>query len=1130
MDTSEQTTVSQAPKERSSRAQDLRVRTASPYPTIVGWVCTAAALATFLSFLTHHSGLRFISSLSAFAFSLIGVPTGASLGYAIIYLVLAVLAFLRKRMAVIGGLIILGVGFAVLALVLVVFFPVSSGDLADAAIYGLTVLSAILTGANFVVMWRHRSDFPGKVGRKALGRTVLILIGGFAIGLVGSVALLQLTKAHARSLGEDVSWSVWHLVKPFFAILPVAPQSRPTHLPGTHWVSVVVAIWVAIVILVAVLSFFRAQHMASRTQEEDRALRSLLYSWGQADSLGYFATRDNRCVVFSTDGKACVSYGIAAGIALAAGDPIGERSSWGDAIRNFHRVAYEAGYVPAVVSASSRGAEAYRAEAKMSARLMGDEAIVRPARFDLRAESSRALRAAARRVRRAGVSIEVARQHELSAEELHELANAARNYRVGDERGFSMALGREFAPEDDNTLVVVARGEDGTIECLLTFVPWGAHGISLDLMRRKPDSVNGVIEAMVLELIDVARDQGIEGISLNFAMFRKVFVEGEAVDARWRKKLLFLAFRQASKVWQLESLYESNARYQPEWHSRYFCYPSDPTVSMVLLAAGMLEGFLPALSLFVPHVELDWVPSPEYIEQLHADQRARQREATTVRLSEQEQVRRDKTLSLVSRGYDPFPPGYDLGMTPLEYHRLSPGLGESVTLTGRVSAIRDFGGVCFVELAREGASVQVIAERRILPERAFAAWQLLDLGDIVTVIGRVTRSRSGEESLEVHSWTMAAKALRPHPPRHAKLDGQTRTRERALALMTDPSSMRLLRQRSAAVAALRRVLADEGYTEVETPMLQAVQGGANARPFVTHLNAYSTDVFLRIAPELYLKRLCVAGMDAIFEMGRSFRNEGADATHNPEFTSLEVYRAGGDYETMRRLTERLIRAVARAVHGREVVHRPVGSPGASGPVVATVEGQDMVEFDIGGTWPVVPVLEAVSAATGETITATTPSARLADICRAFDIEPPPGADAGGMITALYDDLVEAKTLHPTFYTDFPVSTSPLTRRHRVNARLAERWDLVAFGMELGTAYTELTDPVDQRDRFTEQSLAAAAGDPEAMSLDEDFLRTLELGMPPLGGLGLGVDRLVMLATGATIRQVLAFPFVRPDMG
>jgi lysyl-tRNA synthetase class 2 len=311
------------------------------------------------------------------------------------------------------------------------------------------------------------------------------------------------------------------------------------------------------------------------------------------------------------------------------------------------------------------------------------------------------------------------------------------------------------------------------------------------------------------------------------------------------------------------------------------------------------------------------------------------------------------------------------------------------------------------------------------------------------------------------------------------------------------------------------VLTERGFDEVETPVLQSVHGGASARPFVTTINAYGVPLYLRIAPELYLKRLAVGGMQRVFEVGRNFRNEGADTTHNPEFTALEAYQAWADYEVMRELARDLVLAAAVAVHGAPVTRRP----GADGTPV---------QHDLSGPWPVIPVHEAVGKATGAALTPDSPREEVLELCRVVGVHTSPGASAGEAVTALYDALVEPATTEPTFYTDFPVETSPLTRPHRRDPRLAERWDLVAFGMELGTAYSELVDPVEQRRRLTEQSLRAAAGDAEAMQLDEDFLRALEYGMPPTGGLGMGVDRLVMLLLGAPIRTTLTFPFVRPD--
>jgi lysyl-tRNA synthetase class 2 len=322
------------------------------------------------------------------------------------------------------------------------------------------------------------------------------------------------------------------------------------------------------------------------------------------------------------------------------------------------------------------------------------------------------------------------------------------------------------------------------------------------------------------------------------------------------------------------------------------------------------------------------------------------------------------------------------------------------------------------------------------------------------------------------------------------------------------------------VTAVRQALLDRGFLEVETPILQSVHGGARARPFTTRMRSLDRELNLRIAPELYLKQLLVAGFGPLFEIGRNFRNEGTDSTHNPEFTSLEAYEPGGDYRSMLRLTRELIITAATAVYGKPVVPLPQRLDrrrcGDADPV------------DISGAWPVVPFLDAVSRAVGEPVDLSTDLDRLTGLAERFDVDlPARDLGPGAVLEALYGRLVEPTTVFPTFYIDFPRETSPLTRPHRRRPGLVERWDLVAAGMEIGTAYTELTDPVDQRQRLTEQSLQAVAGDPEAMEVDETFLTALELGMPPAGGLGIGIDRLVMLLTHRPIRSVLTFPFSRP---
>ncbi|NUO92458.1 MAG: lysine--tRNA ligase, partial [Dermatophilaceae bacterium] len=439
---------------------------------------------------------------------------------------------------------------------------------------------------------------------------------------------------------------------------------------------------------------------------------------------------------------------------------------------------------------------------------------------------------------------------------------------------------------------------------------------------------------------------------------------------------------------------------------------------------------------------------------------------------------------------------------------------------GRVRAVRDHGGVVFVRLVDGRDELQVLLDVATIGRRCLdQLTAVVDIGDLLRVNGVTGRSRAGTPSLLADGWRMEAKSLHPVPFRSFD-DATARTRQRSTDLLTHPEGIDLLRQRSAVVGSLRRTLTDDGYLEVETPMLHTVHGGATARPFRTFINAYGVDLSLRIAPELHLKRLLVAGLGPVFELGRNFRNEGADATHNPEFTSLEVYRPHADYVTMRRLTERLVKEAARTVHGREVL--PLPGPDA---LRTGLDGVELV--DVSGPWPVVPVLTAVSEELGQQVSLDTDMDELLRLADAHGVAVRPDMGAGAVIEELYAALVEPRTMRPTFYTDFPVETSPLAHRHRSEPGLAERWDLVVAGMEVGTAYSELTDPLDQRARLTEQSLKAAAGDPEAMEVDEDFLLALELGMPPSGGLGVGVDRLVMLLTNTPIRSILTFPFVRP---
>jgi lysyl-tRNA synthetase class 2 len=488
-------------------------------------------------------------------------------------------------------------------------------------------------------------------------------------------------------------------------------------------------------------------------------------------------------------------------------------------------------------------------------------------------------------------------------------------------------------------------------------------------------------------------------------------------------------------------------------------------------------------------------------------------------VSQQVRVRLGKRERLLESGAEPYPAGFERTAAAAglraRYGDLPPDTftGEVASVAGRVMLSRIGGKLCFARLRDGTGDIQVMISLARVGEQRLAAWKRdVDLGDHVGVTGEVITSRSGELSVLASSWTLTAKSLRPLPEKFRGLtDPESRVRQRYADLIVNPEARRSAELRAAVMHSIRSQLNEHGFLEVETPVLTPLHGGANARPFLTHANAYDSKVYLRIALELYLKRLVVGGIERVYEIGRIFRNEGADAAHNPEFTMLEAYEAYGDYNTIGELTRELVQGAAVAAFGSTVIRRADGS-----------------EYDIGGDWPEVTVYDAISAVAGEEVTVGTAEAGLRELCGRLDVPVAPGWNRGQIVLEMYERLVEKRTVQPTFYRDFPVEVSPLVRQHRSDPRLAERWDLVVWGAELGTGYSELVDPVVQRARLTAQSLLKAGGDPEAMELDEDFLRALEYGMPPTGGMGMGIDRLLMTFTGENIRETLLFPFVRPD--
>jgi len=485
-------------------------------------------------------------------------------------------------------------------------------------------------------------------------------------------------------------------------------------------------------------------------------------------------------------------------------------------------------------------------------------------------------------------------------------------------------------------------------------------------------------------------------------------------------------------------------------------------------------------------------------------------------LPEQIAIRLAKRERILAAGSDAYPVSLPITHTIDQVKNKYPDLeidvatGDKVALAGRVMFQRNTGKLCFATLqAGTGSRIQVMLSLDKVGEEKLEEYkELVDLGDHLFVEGEVITSKRGELSILVDSWAMAAKTIRPLPNLHNELGEEYRVRHRFVDLIVRDRAREVVQIRSKVMQSLRNTFTQDNFIEVETPMLQTIHGGASARPFKTQSNAFDTELFLRIAPELFLKRAVVGGIDRVYEINRNFRNEGADRTHSPEFAMLEAYEAYGDYNTMAQLTQTLIQNAAMDVFG-----------------TLQVQLEDGEVNDLSGNWDRISMFESLSKAAGMEITPETDIAVLKKLAdkEGLEIDHP---QHGKYVEELWEHFVKGDLQKPTFVMDFPVDTSPLVRNHRSKPGVVEKWDLYIRGYEQATGYSELVDPVIQRERFVAQVKLSAAGDPEAMKLDEDFLKALEFGMPPTGGMGMGIDRLLMSLTGLGIRETIMFPLVK----
>ncbi|MDO5697595.1 MAG: lysine--tRNA ligase [Dermatophilus congolensis] len=1190
-----------APKRRPRRVDGLRAflrpRSRQAQERAARILIAVFALALLATVILWIGGGRHESLVLRFVLGVFNIPASTSLVSIVILALILGALVRRKRVAlvIVGVFQALGVLWSVVNIAALAFgsLPVMHGMVEILGMTAVIAVEGIAVAIGFAVvtmLWWLRPAFPARVTPGSWVKALAVVIVGWATALMVTAVLLVTTGP-----GESADRS------PLAAITAVMRRSLGVERArdiqvlrdtGTL-IPLVLEVLLSLTLVLALWVFLRSgKQEAAWNGDREVEVRRLVARHGQADSLGYFATRRDRSYAFSDDGQAVIAYRVIGAVALASGDPLGERGSWDSAVANWLSTSREYGWIPAVTSAGADAAR-YLAGLGFSVFPLGDEAVLHPERFTLDSTSMTPVRQAVTRARRAGLVVRIRRHAELTDDEMREVIALADSWRLGgSERGFSMALERLGDPADGRCLLVTAHHADGTPVGLLSFVPWGMTGLSLDVMRRSPDAPNGVTELMVAELMDAADDLGVVQVSLNFAVMRQVFSDAEELGASPIAKVSSGMLGVLDRFTQIESLYRNNDKYRPEWVTRYVCYEGTVSLVPVGVAIGAAEGFLPypGHGRLAAHRTL----SPAQLERAaEAERRTLDLDAAEPQRSDQSRHRLRHLGELVAAGRNPYAVG-QTGGVPLRDHageawvRSGPGAGDigahgplratnvnasgtasgdpvqvgpaevgldsvgstevggggvsssadggadvasaeaigaaaSVRVNARVRGIRRHGGVVFADLVDGSVTAQAVFEAASLgADGADGAAELalfgraVDSGDVVVLDGTVGASRNGTPSLLVTGWQVSAKALQPVPFGGLTDQGQ-RARQRTLDLLVHPEAGDKLRARSVALRAVRETLLGDGYLEVETPILGSVHGGATARPFRTFSHAYGVDLVLRIAPELALKRLLAGDMGPVFEMGRNFRNEGADATHNPEFTVLEAYRPFADYTDMRLLTEAVIKAAARAVHGAELIPLP-GPDGVTSLI------------DVSGEWPVVTVCDAVSAAVGQQVDQFTDLETLLGLARANEVPVHDGMGPGAVLEELYGELVEPATMMPTFYADFPVETSPLTGPHRSKPGLVERWDLVIRGSELGTAYSELNDPIEQRRRLTEQSWKAAAGDAEAMEIDEDFLAALEAGMPPAGGLGIGLDRLVMLLTESNIREVLTFPFVRPKRG
>ncbi|WP_327148938.1 bifunctional lysylphosphatidylglycerol synthetase/lysine--tRNA ligase LysX [Nocardia sp. NBC_01329] len=986
------------------------------------------------------------------------------------------------------------------------------------------VVAALTHTAALVVLILSRSEFGARIRRCAPRPAAVSLAVGLLLAAVAGWGVVQVFPGSLPSAAQRARWVIAELTVDLVPGSSVAIGTPP--FPAQFLVGLFGAL--AFTATALVLNGTRRAEYALADADES-ALRDLLADSDTAGSIDYLATRRDRELIFTPNGQAAIGYRVEYGVCLALGDPLGAHDSWPQAVETWQRYAHGFGWRVAVIGASDAAVPVYQ-RAGLTAVTAGAEAVLDTRSFSLAAPELAPVRQSVTRLRRQGVTVRIRRHRDIGTTELARLTLCAEDWRHSEtERGYPLPLGRLGDRRDGDCLLVEAVDSGERVLGLLSLVPWGKAGATMELLRHAPGSPPETTDLLIAEFALRAEQHGIHQVSLSFTLFRSVFeatgrtetvspaplrrAAGIARSAR----TLPLAF---ARWWQQDRLHRASMRYQPRWVPRYVLCDTPRDLARIAIAAARAEGLAPgpdrrstAFTHTGRHRTAPEHPSPVRPGAKIAIGESEPEHAPTYR-SEQVRVRTGKLDRLAAAHIDPYPLPFPPTHTVAAARRTP--RGTTVRVSGRLLRRRDYGGVIFAAVRDWTSDIQLLLDRdRLGRQRLDEFGELVDLGDLVSVSGQLGYSRRGELSLLVADWRMLGKCLHPLPDKwHGLTDPEVRMRRGYLDLMIDRDARELLARRSAVLRALRDTLHDYGFLEVTTPVLQHGPGGAATRSLRTHIDADNTDLHLRVAPELSLKRLCVGGVEKLFELGPGFRNARADTRHLPEFTLLEAYEAHSDHRRMMTLCRQLVQQAALGANDSMIAMRPTGDG-------------SLAAMDISGEWRVRSMYGALSEEIGLEITPQTPLPDLRELCEKADIVHQPGWDEGRAAYALYQRLVVETTREPTFYSGFPSSVSPLARPDRRDPALAERWDLVAWGIELASGSSELTDPVEQRRRLAAQSRIAADGGQVAVEFDEEFLCALEHAMPPTGGLGLGVDRVIMLLTGRALRETQPFPLIRP---